>query len=43
MRRQPGTVGAAFVCLSAIRMNGPSHVLPSKGIRSGSGSAPFPK
>jgi len=43
MRRQPETVGAAFVCLGAIGMNQPSHVLQSKGIRFGCGSPSFPE
>jgi hypothetical protein len=43
MRRPPATVGAAFVCLGAIRLNGPSNVLLSKGICFDRGSASFPE
>jgi hypothetical protein len=43
MRRQPETVGAAFVRLGAIRLKELSNVLLFKGIRSGRGGTSFPE
>jgi hypothetical protein len=43
MRRQPETVGAAFVCWALSDVDEPSNVLLSKGIRFGCGSASFPE
>jgi hypothetical protein len=43
MRRQPETVGAAFVRWDAVKLTGPSNVLPSKRIRSGIGGTSFPE